>query len=864
MKIPMKSGFWWKCVASVLLFCWALSELLPIKDQPFNHYLEEHVDAHQEAFNALLARAQACVREGQSPTLFVALKTIAKEERVDLSIYFPELDLADLKNLDQRNEVLLNYLLQDSQGRVKLGLDLRGGLAFTLKLDEAASQSSDNYLNTQRLEKAVEIMHNRINGLGVAEPLIRINGTDHIEIQLPGVTTQENPDAIAALQKPAKLTFHKVNRDRVPNAASQPGDLPGYTLMEEENVNPRTGEVELTRLYVKRIPDLMGDSVESAYASMADAGGYQINLNFTPAGTERFKELTAQIAAENQSPKYSRLPENSPGRYGRLAIVLDGKLYSAPRVTEAIPGGHARISGDFTQREAIELANVLNNPLEFALSVDEMYEVGPSLAEDARDASINASILGVALVALFMIAYYRFCGVIAMIAVAMNIMLTLAAMAMLGATLTLPGVAALVLNMGMAVDAHILIFERMREELRQGKSMKAALVAGHHRAFGTILDSNLTTLLVSVILILLGTGPVKGFGVSLSLGILATLFTAMVVSYMFLELFVNKGWLKSMVRFSFFKDSKIAFLKMGRGATILSLCLIIAGAAGIFIRGKSILGVDFTGGEAVTLSFNQKISLSDIQAAAKAEGVEYLAPVYQTLLGDAKEKLRIETQTGQSADVILALKKHFPEAGFVLLGEQHIGASVSESIQWNAIESILVAFLGILLYVAFRFEMGYGVGAALATLLDACMAVSIFVLVGGQFSSSMVAAVLMIIGYSINDKIVVFDRIREELVLNPTLRLAEVINLSINRTLSRTTLTSLTTFLAALALYIFGAGEICHFAFLFMLGIILGTLSSIFIASPIFYWWHKGDRHHVEAREVLPRYDWDASSKAGR
>jgi SecD/SecF fusion protein len=290
----------------------------------------------------------------------------------------------------------------------------------------------------------------------------------------------------------------------------------------------------------------------------------------------------------------------------------------------------------------------------------------------------------------------------------------------------------------------------------------------------------------------------------------------------------------------------------------------VAGGIGIGLRGRDILGVDFRGGEAMTLTFDHKIPLTDIHQVATQAGISYVAPVYQTLLGDAKEKLKIETETGKGALVVDALKKQFPDAGLMLIGEAHIGASVSEAIQWNAMWSVLAALFGILIYVAFRFEMGYGVGAAVSTTLDALMAVGIFVLVGGQFSASMVAAVLMIIGYSINDKIVVFDRIREELILNPTMRLLDVINLSVNRTLSRTTLTSLTTFLASLALYIFGAGEICDFAFLFMLGIVIGTLSSIFVASPIFYWWHKGDRHHVEAREVLPRYEWDASSNAGR
>lgn len=859
----MKTHILWKMVVTLLLGAWAWMELTPIKDQPLPQYFEEKCSSSKsDELKEIIHKATDLQSAAAGTSFFAQFKQVAMDDKVDLSAFFPQFDISDVKNLNKRNDILLQHLLQTSQGRLKLGLDLQGGLAFTLKIDDQALDADNEDLAMTRLEKAVDIMHNRVNGLGVSEPIIRISGKDSIEIQLPGVSTSENPDALSALQKPAKLTFHRVHRTLSPDNNPSGKTPPGYILMEEEDTNAKTGEIFTKSIYVKRIPDLLGDSVENAYASIADGGGYQINLSFNSSGSDRFRDLTGAIASENA--KSSSLPENHPGRYGRLAIVLDGKLYSAPRVTEAISGGHARISGSFTQRDAIELANVLNNPLEFALTVDQMYEVGPSLAEDAREASINASILGVALVALFMIGYYRLAGVIAMVAVTLNIILTLAAMAMLGATLTLPGVAALVLNMGMAVDAHILIFERMREELRLGKSIKAALVAGHEKAFSTILDSNLTTLLASGILIFLGTGPVKGFGISLSLGILATLFTALITSYGLLDIFVEKGWLKRMVSFQAFANAKFNFLKSGRACIGIAVALILAGAVVVGVRGKDLMGIDFRGGESMTLTFSEKLSLTSIYETAHRAGIDYIAPTYQKTVGTDEEKLAIQTERGHGQALVTALQEAHPSADLKLVGESFIGASVSDAIQINAIISIILALLGILVYVAFRFEVGYGVGAAVSTTMDALLAIGIFAAVGGQFSAPMVAAVLMIIGYSINDKIVVFDRIREELTMNPFLSLFDVVNLSINRTLSRTTLTSLTTFLAALALYVFGSGEICDFAFLFMLGILIGTFSSIFIASPLFFGWHKGDRRHVEAKEAAPRYEWDnpeASSK---
>lgn len=858
----MKTRIAWKMIATLLLGAWAWTELTPVTNQPLPQFLENKCDSSKlEDLQHLLETSHNLQTEDKGMSFVGSLQQTLLTEKTDLSQFFPQFDVSDVKNLQKRNDILLQHIVQLSQGRLKLGLDLQGGMAFTLKIDEQALDTDNEDLAKTRLEKAVEIMHSRVNGLGVSEPIIRISGKDSIEIQLPGITTSENPDALSALQKPAKLTFHKVHRTLTPDNNPSGKTPPGYILLEEDDTNPKTGEILTKSIYAKRIPDLLGDSVDNAYASIAEDGGFQINLSFNSIGAERFKALTGSIAEENA--KSSSLPENHPGRYGRLAIVLDGKLYSAPRVTEAIAGGHARISGNFTQREAIELANVLNNPLEFALTVDEMYEVGPSLAEDARSASINASILGVALVAFFMIAYYRLAGVIAMIAVTFNIILTLAAMAMLGATLTLPGVAALVLNMGMAVDAHILIFERMREELRLGKSMKVALFSGHEKAFATILDSNLTTLLASGILIFLGTGPVKGFGVSLSLGILATLFTALITSYGLLDIFVEKGWLNRMVSVQAFANAKFNFLKSGRACIIGMTALILAGAAIVGVRGKDLMGIDFRGGESITLAFSEKLSLNSIYDTAAKAGIDYIAPTYQKTVGSNEEKLAIQTETGNGQALVAALQTAHPEANLELIGESFIGASVSDAIQINAIISIILALLGILVYVAFRFEVGYGIGAALSTTMDALLAIGIFAAVGGQFSAPMVAAVLMIIGYSINDKIVVFDRIREELKLNPFLSLLEIVNLSINRTLSRTTLTSLTTFLAALALYVFGSGEICDFAFLFMLGIVIGTFSSIFIASPLFFGWHKGDRRHVESKEAAPSYDWnDPESRA--
>ena len=860
----MRGNILWKVLLSVIVLAWALLSVYPLKDTPFEVYIKERVTADQGAFDVLYSKAEARVEVGTSPTLFVAFSELAKEENVNLAQFFPDINLADVRNLNKRNEILLSYLLQQSQGKIRLGLDLEGGVAFTLKVDESALAGEDTFIREQRMEKAIEIMGSRVNGLGVVDPVIRATGNDQIEIQLPGVTTRENPDALAALQKPAKLTFHRVSRIQFPATTPADETPPGYIIMEQDNENPVTGEIVKDRLFVKRVPDMAGDMVKNAFVSPTDYGGFQVNLVFTNKGSDRFREITARIADENNSAAYKNLPDGSPSKYGRLAIVLDDQLYSAPRVTEAIPSGQARITGQFSQREALELSNVLNNPLEFELTVDQMYEVGPTLAEDARASSIKASIVGASLVFVFMVIYYLVPGILAMLAVAMNILMVLAILANVKATLTLPGIAALVLTVGMAVDASILIFERIREELRLGKSAKVALQAGYEKAFSTVVDANITTLLTAIILVWLGTGPVKGFGVTLAIGIIATMFCALIVNRVLLEILVSRDVLKKLFVYTLFKDSKINFLRWRRPAFVCSWLIVIAGIVAIGVKGKAIYGIDFLGGEEIIMKFSEKPAINAIYELASEEDLGEVSPVFQSIIGEDSELLKVQTESDNGQAVFAAMEKAFPESKLELIGDNRIGASVSHTIQLNALMAVGAALLGILLYVAFRFELGYGIGAVVATIHDVLMTMGIFVICGGQFTAPMVAAVLMIVGYSINDTIVVFDRIREELVLNPATTLKKIVNIAINKTLSRTLLTSLTTLLAALSLYIFGAGEIKDFSFVFILGILTGTFSSIFIASPVFYWWHKGDRRHVEERELMPKYDWDSSTKEAR
>ena len=420
----------------------------------------------------------------------------------------------------------------------------------------------------------------------------------------------------------------------------------------------------------------------------------------------------------------------------------------------------------------------------------------------------------------------------------------------------------------MGVDANILIFERLREELKSGKSLKNATSGAFAKVTSTIVDANLTTLITASILIWLGTGPVKGFGVTLAIGICASIFCALVVTRFLLDTLVFRLGIKKVLGLSMFSELKFDFFAFRKPAFIASWLLVLAGVVSVVLHHDKIMGIDFTGGDEMTVSYDDtnRIDLGDMEVAVEELELGEVNPVYQNLIGQSKEVLKLQTRFDASRDVLTALQGAFPEADLKEVGVTQIGASVSNSIQANAIYSVLAALIGILLYVAFRFEVGYGIGAVVATVHDVLMTIGIFVICGefdifvsGQFTAPMLAAILMIVGYSINDTIVVFDRIREELELNPGSNLRSIINLAINRVFSRTLLTSITTLLAALSLYIFGAGVINDLAFVFIIGILTGTFSSIFIASPIFFWWHKGDRRHVEEHQLTPkRYEWES------
>ena len=844
----MSGNILWKFLLTAVIIFWCVAEISPLKDRPFEDYILEQATAETTEFASIMERAEARVDSKKSKTLFLALREMGAEDDIDYAVFFPQVNLRDVANQNKRNDILLKHILSSAQSNLRLGLDLKGGVGVTLKIAEDAPGSK--FEQAEQLKDAIEIMGSRLDGHGVAEPIIRPVGDDAIEIQIAGLSTKDNPEVLEDLKKPARLEFRSVHETLNPDTTAKNKHPVGYEVLAEENEDRKTGEVFERRMFVKLIPEATGEIVDDAYVSQTQTGGFQINLEMTSEGADILAAVTGRMIGKP------------------LAIVLDGKLYSAPTVNGVL-SSRAQITGTYSQREAIDLANVLNNPLAVELRVDQMYEVQPTLAEGARASSINAAQWGAGLVVGFMLLYYFAGGVVAVISALVNIAIVLGVLASLGATLTLPGVAALVLTLGMGVDANILIFERLREELKSGKSIKNATAGAFDKVTSTIVDANVTTLITASILIWLGTGPVKGFGITLAIGICASIFCALVVTRLLVDFLVHRIGLRKVLGMDLFPSKKLDFFKFRKPAFIASWLIVLAGVVSVVVHHDNILGKDFTGGDEMTVAYDQRLGADEIMQVVVDQDLGDVTPIYQSLIGQDVEILKLQTSFDQARPVLKQLQAAFPDANLIETGITQIGASVSKSIQWNALYSVLCALGGILLYVAFRFEVGYGVGAVVATIHDVLMTIGIFVICGelgifvsGQFTAPMLAAILMIVGYSINDTIVAFDRIREELELNPGTDLRSIINLALSRVFSRTLLTSITTLLAALSLYIFGAGVITDFSFIFIIGILTGTFSSIFIASPVFYWWHKGDRRHVEEHQLTPkRYEWESSSE---
>jgi SecD/SecF fusion protein len=715
------------------------------------------------------------------------------------------------------------------QKKIALGLDIQGGTSFLIRL-----KGGDKEVTKGMLEQAVEVIRKRIDTFGVSEPIISPVANDRILVQIPGLDTAKIQEARDQLSRVAKLEFRLVYPDdgQKLKAIDEGKDvIPPEYRIETHKLSaegaPMTNEFgeavagakekpREERLLVKKKADLSGDRVSSAGASY-ERDGWVVHLRFDSEGAKKFGDITAAHV------------------HHRFAIVLDGAIQSAPVIQDAIYGGDAQITGRFTEEEARGLASVLQNPLQTPVSIEEERSVSPTLGLDSIRASILAGLVGLAITLVCVAVYYKIPGLIANLALIINLILLVGALTMFHFVLTLPGIAGIILTIGLSVDANVLIYERLREEMALGKSLKVALNTAYEKAFSSIFDANVTTLITAAILFWKASGPVKGFAISLSLGILASLFTALIVGRNCLGWLVDTGRVKRISMLHLISAQNINFLGKGFIACMCSLALLLAGAFAFYKRGERNFGVDFRGGDLITLSAPGKIDIGQVRGALKTIGLADASIQESTQV--ARSYITIRTPLNTSDKVEKQVMQTLPSSGFRVEGSERVGALVGGELAKNSLIALGLGILGILIFVTFRFQLSFAVGAIVALLHDVLMTVGVFALFGRELTLTIVGAVLTVAGYSINDTIVVYDRIREGLASGRRGTIEEIMNSSINQTLSRTILTSTVTLIPILCLFLFGGAVLRDFSLAIIIGVVVGTYSSIFIASPIVLWW---------------------------
>jgi SecD/SecF fusion protein len=792
--------------------------------------------------------------------------------------------------------------------KVKLGLDLKGGSSFVVEVDakdvaqkkvEAGEAETLDSISESQLKEwvrqvqeiAVEVIRNRIDVLGTAEPEIYPEGDSRIVVRLPGADADTRAEAKAQMSRDAVLNFKLIHQEsdawvaealgsgNVPEGFAIGGqDGAGVFLVRDRSVPDekldrafferlkrfggrhadfmlmeeqlRDGSTVYRPQYVERRKQLGGDTIKDAFVTYDQMTSQpKISLEFNNEGKKTFGRVTDQYGPKED------------GTYRQLAIILDDTLYSAPRINEPIYSGRAEISGSFSVTEARRLVNVLKaGALPGRVKIAEERTVAPTLGQDSIDSGIQAVIYGGVTVLLFMGLYYMLPGLIANLSLLFVLLLLPVGMVVsagfLGVisgsleggavslpTLTLYGIAGIVLTVGMAVDANVLIFERMREEWKVGKSISGSINAGYDKAFSTILDANVTTLLTAIILFWQGSGPIRGFAVTLSAGILVSMFIVLIITRLFFNTLADSSLIKNIKMLSIpgLANASFDFIGKRQLAGILSI-LVILGTWGLFIsKGDANLGVDFTGGSVITFEFDQKQDVETVRAALSDAGFGSANIAYQADL-HGNEFLEVKVgASGEEAEPALSAIKQL-DGNYQDIKNDSVGSQIGSELKKKGITAIVFALIGIIIYISIRFEFAFAMGAITALAHDVLITVGLYCAFGRELSMPILAALLTIVGYSVNDTIVVFDRIREDLKLVKGKSYKEIANLSINQTLSRTVLTSLTTLLTVVMLLVFGGGAVNDFALALLIGILVGTYSSIFVATPVVLLWHKEEK----------------------
>ena len=741
--------------------------------------------------------------------------------------------------------------------RLKGGIDIVGGSSFTLRVQPRTEEDgSQTEVTPHQIEQTIKVIEQRLNGMGTSEPLIARQGTDRILVQMPGVDPEESKRIRTILEKVAHLELRQVNpRTDEPGAggktlAQRVADgeefVPGYKVFQLKGKNDQDTAFSHPILLSRRVA-LGGSDVSNAAPSPAQTDAVSITLN--SKGGDKMIALTEKMTPERD----------------RIAIVLDGEVLSAPVVKTVPLGSQFQIDGLSKPGEVQNLANALMNPLENPLVVEEERTVSPLLGAAIVQQGVWSGILGLGLTFVFVLVYYRTAGIVALFGLLLNCVMLFGVMAMFGFTFSLPGIAGIVLTIGVAVDANVLINERLREELAAGKSLKVAIGAAYDKAFSAIFDANLTSLITAVVLFWLGSSTVKGFAVTLTIGLLCSMFSAILATRVLFRWGVDLGLLKNLSFLNLISSKNFDFLGKRRACLMFSLVLTFIAVGAFGLKKERALGIDFTGGTRVQflVGKDSTISAADAQQKIDSLGLQKAAFVQDETNPTSGHLLTVRCDSRDVTAVEAKLRESYPilgektqEGGYKIdANKEEVSALVGGGFLVTSVLALGLGLVGIFIYVSARFEFSFAVGAFIALLHDCIISAGFVVLFGRELSLIHVGAILTIAGYSINDTIIIFDRIRESIQMRRGGHsLQEVMNEAINATLSRTVLTSTATLVSVLSLAVLGGAALRDFSLVILIGIFIGTFSSIFVASPIVLWWAnrgKGRIGHAEADSHL-------------
>lgn len=697
------------------------------------------------------------------------------------------------------------------------------------------SDDGINYRMSSAVNQSIEVVRRRVDEVGTTEPMIQRQGDDRIIVQVPGL---QDPQRLKALlNQTAKLSFRMVDTT-MPVQEALNARAPAQSEILYSQDDPPVPYLIERRVVVS------GDNLVDAQASFNQQTNEPVvSFRFDSRGAQRFAQATQQNVGKP------------------FAIVLDNQVISAPVIREPIIGGSGQISGNFSVQGANDLAVLLRaGALPATLTVVEERTVGPGLGADSINAGLIASAIGAVAVVAFMFIFYGFFGLLANIALVVNVLMLLAVLSILGATLTLPGIAGIVLTVGMAVDSNVLIYERIREEVKTGKSLVASLDNGFTRAFATIVDANLTTLIVAGVLFYMGTGPVKGFAVTLAVGIITTVFTAYTLTAFLFGIWVRRARPKTLpkgIRSGIFDAENLHFMRYRKPIFAITAVIVLTCLGGFAAKGLN-LGIDFQGGSVIEVKAREGAAdLADIRDRLSELNLgEVQAQGFGT---DQDVLIRLQAQGSENAEQsAITMVRGELEDKYEFRRVEVVGPAVSSDLTVTSSIGIAAAMLAIMVYIWLRFEWQFALGAIISMVHDVIFTIGIFVFLNIEFNLTSIAAILTIIGYSLNDTVVIYDRIRENLRRYKKMPLSMIIDLSLNQTFSRTVLTGLTVLLALLSLYLFGGEVIRSFTLAMLIGIGIGVFSSVYIAAPVLIAFKlrpsddEGDDDKVDGEVIAP------------